>query len=117
MAFQLAPFLAQSVPGVGALGAIVGGSGALAQNLKKHKDGEMETNEVVVETAKEAAGAGVATAVSAFTVGLVGGGLVVSVGTAFAAAVAGKYVWDRGMDYIEGENDHAPLLDEDILKS
>ncbi|WP_135075540.1 magnetosome protein MamC [Terasakiella sp. SH-1] len=116
MAFQLAPYLAQSVPGVGALGAIVGGSGALAKNLQKHKAGEMDTNEVVVDTAKEAAGAGVATAVSAFTVGVVGGGLAVSVGTAFVAAVAGKYVWDRGMEYIEGDKDFAPILDEEALK-
>ncbi len=72
MAFQLAPFLARSVPGVGVLGGIVGGAAALA-----------------------------ATAFSAFAAGLVGGGLVVSLATAFTAAVAEKYVWDRGMDCLQ----------------
>ena len=40
MAFQLAPFLARSVPGVGVLGGIVGGAGALAEGLKAKERGE-----------------------------------------------------------------------------
>ncbi|GAB6053713.1 hypothetical protein JCM17960_25330 [Magnetospira thiophila] len=101
MAFQLAPFLAQSVPGVGVIGSIVGGSAALAQGLRAKNKGEADTRDVAIHTVKEASGAGVATAFSAYTVGLVGGGLAVSLGTAFVAAVAGKYAWDRGVEYLE----------------
>ncbi|CCQ73708.1 magnetosome protein MamC [Magnetospira sp. QH-2] len=101
MAFQLAPFLAQSAPGVGVIGSIVGGSAALAQGLRAKSRGEATNKDVALHTVKEASGAGVATAISAYTVGVVGGGLTISLGTAFVAAVAGKYAWDRGMDYLE----------------
>lgn len=42
-----------------------------------------------------------ATAFSAFSAGVVGGGLVVSLITAFATAAAGKYAWDQGVGYLE----------------
>ncbi len=102
MAFHLAPFLVRSVPGVGVLGGIVGGSAALAKNLKAKKDGEdISNSDIAKDTVKEAAGAGAATAFSAYVVGIVGGGLAISLGTAFAAAVAGKYAWDRVMERLE----------------
>jgi hypothetical protein len=105
--FQLAPFLAQSAPGVGVLGSIVGGSATLAKNIKARKNGEsdMSNSEIAVDTAKEAAGAGVATAFSAVVVGAVGGGLVVSLGTAFGAAVVGKYAWDRGVERFSAKDE------------
>ncbi len=104
MVFQLAPYLAQSAPGVGVLGSIVGGSATLAKHLKARKRGESEASnqEIAADTLKEAAGAGAATAISAVAVGVVGGGLVVSLGTAFAAAVAGKYAWDQGVERLTG---------------
>ncbi|HIJ92944.1 MAG TPA: magnetosome protein MamC [Rhodospirillales bacterium] len=101
MAFQLALFLAKSVPGIGVLGSIVGGAGVLVQGLKAKERGEVDPRQVAASTVKEATGAGAATAFSAFAMGVVGGGLVVSLATAFTAAVAGKYVWDRGMDCLE----------------
>ncbi|MBF0252105.1 MAG: magnetosome protein MamC [Alphaproteobacteria bacterium] len=104
MAFQLAPFLAQSVPGVGILGGIVGGSATLAKNLRNN-DGSMSTQDIAIDTAKETAGAGLATAFSAWTVGIVGGGLTVSLGTAFVAAVAGKYAYDKAMEAILNKDD------------
>ena len=106
MAFQLAPFLAQSVPGVGVLGGIIGGSATLAKNLREKKDGsDISDIAIVQDTAKEAAGAGVATAFSAYVVGIIGGGLVISLGTAFAAAAAGKYAWDRGLERLENSKE------------
>ena len=102
MALPLAPLLAQGVPGIGVLGGIVGGSAALAKNLKAKKDGEdISNSDIAKDTAKEAAGTGAATAFSVYVVGIVGGGLVISLGTAFAAAVAGKYAWDRVMERLE----------------
>ncbi|MGN7611820.1 magnetosome protein MamC [Magnetococcales bacterium HHB-1] len=101
MSFNLALFLSQSVSGVGVLGGVVGGSAALAKNVRKRKKKEISRVDAAYDVSKEAVGAGVATAFSAFTAGVVGGGLVISLGTAFAAATAGKYAWDRGMEKLE----------------
>ena len=102
MAYHLVGHLARGVPGIGLLGGIVGGSAAVAKNLKARKDGEdISNSEIAKEAAKEAAGAGAATVFSAYVVGIVGGGLVISLGTAFAAAVAGKYAWDRVVENLE----------------
>jgi hypothetical protein len=102
MAVYLAPLLAQSVPGVGILGGIAGGSAALAKGLKARKNGENISNsDMAKDTAKEAAGAGAATALGIYAAGIVGGGLVLSLGTAFAAAVVGKYTWDRLTERLE----------------
>ena len=101
MSFQLAPYLAESVPGVGVLGAIVGAVGAVSKNAQLLKEGKISQQEAALDTTKETAGAGVATAFSAAVVGAVGGGLVVSVGVALAAGIAGKYAFDRGAEYLE----------------
>jgi hypothetical protein len=102
MSFNLAMVLAKSVGGVGVLGGVVGGSAALAKNIKKKRDGEEISNrDMAIDTGKETVGAGVATAFSAFSAGVVGGGLVVSLGTAFVAAAAGKFAWDYGVEFVE----------------
>lgn len=103
MAFNLAVFLARSVGGVGVLGGVVGGSAALAKNIKKKNAGEITNREMAIDTGKETVGAGVATAFSAFSAGLVGGGLAISLGTAFIAAAAGKYAWDHGVEIVEAQ--------------
>lgn len=102
MTFHLLPLLARSVPGAGIIGGIVGGSATLANNLKARNDGaDISNAEIAVNTAKEAAGSGAATALGAVAVGVVGGGLVISLGAAFAASVAGKYAWDLAMERID----------------
>ncbi len=106
MAYHLVPLLARSVPGIGLLGGIVGGSAAVARNLKARKDGEdISNSDIAKDKVKEAAGAGAATAFSAYVAGIVGGGLVISLGTAFAAAVAGKYAWDRVVERLENADE------------
>ena len=95
---NLAPYLAQSVSGMGVLGAIVGGSAAAAKNYKDAKDGLITTKEAVYDTTKEAAGAGIATSISVVAVGVVGGGLLMSIGTAVAVAAGAKYAWNRTME-------------------
>ncbi|MBF0176339.1 MAG: magnetosome protein MamC [Magnetococcales bacterium] len=103
MSFNLAVYLAQSVGGVGVLGGVVGGAGALAKNIQRKEKCEIDNREMLADTGKEAVGAGIATAFSAFSAGVVGGGLVVSLGTAFIAGAVGKYACDRGMEYLERE--------------
>ncbi|OSM08655.1 magnetosome protein MamC [Magnetofaba australis] len=102
-AFNLAQFLTTSASGTGVLGAVVGGSAAIAKNIHLYNKGLVSPEEAAIDSGKEAAGAGVATAVSAVAAGAVGGGLVVSLGTALVAAVAGKYAWDRGAEYLEDQ--------------
>jgi hypothetical protein len=50
----------------------------------------------------------------------VGGGLLVSIGTALVAGVAAKYAWDRGVELLEKELNRGKALngtsDEDILR-
>ncbi len=98
---KLAAYLAESAGGVGVLGAIVGGAGALAKNYKSNMDGEISTQDAIYDTAKEATGAGVATWISALAVGAVGGGLFVSITTAVIAAAGVKYAWDLGAGQVE----------------
>jgi hypothetical protein len=113
MAFHLAPYLAKSLPGIGVLGAIVGGAAALAKNAHLLKSGKVTRQEAVIDTGKETVGAGLATAFSAAVAGAVGGGLAVSLGVAVAAGLAGKYVWDRGMDLAEQKIAQRRADDED----
>ncbi len=120
MSFQLAPYLAKSVPGIGVLGGIVGGAAALAKNARLLKDNRITRTEAAIDTGKETVGAGLATALSAVAATAVGGGLVVSLGTALVAGVAAKYAWDLGVELIETElakgKAGAEQSDDDILK-
>ena len=114
MAYQFVPLLARGAPGLGVLGGIVGGSAAVAKSLQARKDGEDISNSAIAkDAAKEAAGTGAATAFSAYVAGIVGGGLVLSLGTAFAAAVAGKYVWDRAVDRLDNADDRGLFSGKD----
>ncbi|MBF0219208.1 MAG: magnetosome protein MamC [Gammaproteobacteria bacterium] len=94
---NLIGYLAQSSSGIGVLGAIIGGSAAAAKNYRDHSDGLISTSDAVYDTSKEAAGAGVATVISAAAVGVIGGGLAISIGTALVTAGVAKYAWDRAM--------------------
>ncbi|RAU20223.1 magnetic particle protein [Paramagnetospirillum kuznetsovii] len=117
MTFQLAPYLAASVPGVGVLGAIIGGAAAAAKNLELLKTGRISQREAGIDTAKETVGAGVATAFSAAAVGFVGAGLFTSIGVAVIAGIAGKYAWDRCIDFGEGKppSSTSPASEDDLL--
>ena len=98
MTFNLAGYLAQNAAGVGLLGAVVGGSAAAAKTYRDRKRGLIDTRQAVTYTSKEAAGAGVATGVSAVAAGVVGGGLLTALAAAFIAASVTKYGWDRLVD-------------------
>ena len=120
MSFQLAPYLAKSIPGIGVLGGIVGGAAALAKNVRLLKEKRITGTEAAIDTGKETVGAGLATAFSAVAATAVGGGLAISLGTALIAGVAAKYAWDCGAELVEKElargKDSAVASDEDILR-
>lgn len=101
MSFNLARYLAENTAGVGLLGAVVGGSAAAAKSYKDHKRGLIDTRQAMAYTGREAAGAGVATAVSAVAAGVVGGGLISALAAAFVAASVAKYGWDRAVDQVQ----------------
>ncbi len=98
---NLAAYLAQSTAGIGVFGALVGGTGAAAKNIKDSRDGLITPTEAVIDTTKETAGAGVATMASAVAVGAVGGGLALSLGVAVVAGTGAKFFWDRAMEQID----------------
>ncbi len=116
MPFYLAPYLAKSLPGIGVLGGIVGGAAALAKNFHLLQAGKVTRKNAAIDTGKETVGAGLATAFSAAAAGAVGGGLVVSLGVAIAAGIAGKYAWDRAVEYTEAKiaarNSDDPLAED-----
>ena len=101
MAFHLAPYLAKSLPGIGVFGSVVGGAAALAKNARLVESGQITQQDAAIDTAKE-----------------VGGGLAVSLGVAVAAGVAGKYAYDRGVEFLEGRlvvKDDQAIEDAEIL--
>ena len=122
MSFKLAPYLAQTVSGIGILGGIVGGAAALAKNARLLQDKKVSRTDAAIDTGKETVGAGLATAFSAVAAGAVGGGLAVSLGTALVAGVAAKYLWDAGVELVEKEmgSRKAPadgvVSDDDLLR-
>jgi len=119
MAFQLAPYLAESLPGIGIFGSLVGGAAALAKNAKLLRDGKVGQRDAVIDIGKETVGAGLATAFSAGAAGAVGGGLVVSIGVAVAAGLAGKYAWDRCAEYAEEQwacRETSSVADDELLQ-
>ena len=111
MNFSPVTFLTQSAAGVGVLGALVGGSAAAAKLFSDHKKGLVDRREAMRETGKEAAGVGVASAASVVAAGVVGGGLILSIGTMLVAATATKYAWDRGVDKILTATGHSSVQD------
>ncbi|MES9902637.1 MAG: magnetosome protein MamC [Sedimenticola sp.] len=106
---NLAAFLSQSTSGIGVFGALIGGAAAAAKNYKDNRDGLISVKEAVYDTSKEAAGAGVATAVSAVAVGAIGGGLALSIGSAVIVATGAKYAWDRGMERLDAQLDDSDI--------
>jgi hypothetical protein len=114
--FNLASYLSQNAAGVGLLGAIVGGSAAAAQAISDHKRGYISREQAIRVTGTQAAGAGVATAVSAVAAGLVGGGLILSLGTAFVAATAAKFAWDRGLEGVARLRDPKRPVDAELVR-
>jgi len=121
MSFKLAPYLAQSVTGIGVLGGIVGGAATLAKNARLLQTKQVTPKAAAIDTGKETVGAGVATAFSAVAAGAVGGGLAVSLGVAVVAGVAAKYLWDAGVEMVEKElstrkGGSALTSDDELLK-
>ncbi|QTA86996.1 magnetosome protein MamC [Desulfonema magnum] len=80
---------------MGGVGAIVGGTGAAARNIRQVKSGEINRQEAMGNVIKEAAGAGVATATATAVVGSFGTnrGLLSLLGLV-VVATGTKYFWD-----------------------
>ena len=76
----------------GSVAAIIGGSSALAKNIRKVKQEEITREEAVKDTLREAAGAGLATAAGAAAVGAVGASGWFSLLGFFTAATGVKYL-------------------------
>ncbi|MBC2712737.1 MAG: magnetosome protein MamC [Desulfosarcina sp.] len=76
------------------MGAIIGGTAAAAKNIRRVKDAEINREEAVRNTIKEAAGAGLATAAATAVVGAVGATGLLSLVGILAMATGTKYLWD-----------------------
>ena len=104
MPFRLGPYLAESTIGMGALGAIIGGTNAIAKNVEQVRTGKITEAEAVKDIGKEALKNGVVTAATFVTVASFGGELILSVGLTLVIGSTLKYAWDRSYDSINDKN-------------
>jgi hypothetical protein len=79
---------------LGGVGAVIGGASAAAKNIRRVKEAEVNREEAVKDTIKEAAGAGLATAAATAVVGAVGATGFLSLLGVLAVATGTKYLWD-----------------------
>jgi hypothetical protein len=98
---ELGPYLAESIPGMGALGAIVAGTNATARNIQRLRDGAVSESEAILDIGEEALKNGVATALTFAVVGAIGGEVLASVAATLVVGSSLKFLWDRGSDYVE----------------
>lgn len=78
----------------GAAGAVIGGTISAAKQAKDVRDEKITKKEAVANTAKDAAGSGIATAAGVAVAGAVGVGGFASLLVMAAAATGVKYLWD-----------------------
>jgi len=102
--FRLGPYLAESTIGMGALGAIIGGTNAIAKNVEQVRTGKITEAEAVKDIGKEALKNGVVTAATFVTVASFGGELILSIGLTLVIGSTLKYAWDRSYDSINDRN-------------
>ena len=79
----------------GAAGAIIGGTISAAKQAKDYQDKKITKKEAVANTAKDAAGTGLATAAGVAVAGAIGIGGFASLLVMAAAATGVKYLWDE----------------------
>lgn len=104
MPFRLGPYLAESTIGMGALGAIIGSTTAIAKNVEQVRKGTITESEAVKDIGKEALKNGVVTAATFVTVASFGGELILSVGLTLVIGSTLKYAWDRSYDSLNHKN-------------
>lgn len=95
---QLGPFLAESVPGMGILGGIVGTTNAIAKNVERVSRKTVSGKDALLDIGQEGFKNGLATALTFAAVGSIGGELIVSVGATLIIGSTLKYLWDRGFE-------------------
>lgn len=83
----------------GTVGAIVGGTAAIARDVKRVKDGEMTTSQAAGDIAKESAGTGIATAAGVAVVGTLGMTGFLGILGMVGVASGTKYIWDRAFAF------------------
>ncbi len=76
------------------VGAIVGGTSAVAKNIRRVRDSQISREDAVKDTMKEAAGAGLATAAAAAVVRSVGATGLLSLAGVLVVATSAKYFID-----------------------
>jgi hypothetical protein len=79
---------------MGGLGAIIGGTGAAAKNIRRVKNKEIEREDAVRDTLRESAGTGLATAAGTAVIGVAGVTGLLSLAGMLAVATGAKYLWD-----------------------
>ncbi|WP_027179988.1 magnetosome protein MamC [Maridesulfovibrio bastinii] len=87
--------LPAAVTASGTVGAVVGGTVAVAKDIKKVKDGSMTKKEAAGDVARESLGTGLSTAAGVAVIGAAGIGGVVGLLGIVGVASGTKYLWDK----------------------
>lgn len=95
-----------AVLAMGGLGAICGGTAAVARNIRRVGQGGISREAAVQEVLKESAGAGIATAAATFVVGSVGAAGFLGLLGIVTVATGTRYLWDSAMDRSNTAPDH-----------
>lgn len=93
-ATRIAYFSPQATLAMGGVGAVIGATGAAADNIRRVKNGDINKEQAIKNTVKEAAGTGLATAAATAVVGAVGATGLLSLVGLVAVATGTKYLWD-----------------------
>lgn len=83
---------------MGGFGMIVGAAGSAAANIRRLNDGDIDKGQAALNVARDAAGAGVATAVATGIVNVLGLTGLLSVAGLLTTATATKYIYNSAFE-------------------
>lgn len=87
--------LTVSTAAAGTVGAVVGGTVAVARDIRRVKDGSMTKSEAVGDVAKESLGTGLSAAAGVAVAGTLGMGGALGLLGIVGVASGTKYLWDK----------------------
>lgn len=99
----LSYFLHSSFPSGALIGGFVGLVSSGAANVRKYREGAIDSVDAGIAIGKEALGAGVATGVATAAAGIFGHSVILMTGTALAVGIGVKYLWNAGVEGLEEE--------------
>ena len=96
-------FLRSSFPNGALIGGFVGLISSGAANVKKYREGEIDSHDAGVAVGKDAISTGVSTGVATAASTIFGHSFILMAVTGLAVGVGVKYFWDAGVESFEAK--------------